>query len=126
MSYNSNTRIGNKNIEEVMQREDKVRFRLKAQEEEFIFKPEERQFAFYQICGYPIDKKYEVRKVIYDENGEMITHREKRLKKDILEKFLKKSPEYRYTVYPTYQLSAIGFPEDGEILMAKSSILNNF
>lgn len=125
MSY-TNTRNINNNIEDIMQKEEKRRFNLKVQEEEFIFKPEERQFTFYQICGYPIDKKYEVRKVIYDENGEMLTHRSKKLKKDILDKFLKKAPEYKYTVYPTYHLSDIGFPEDGEILMAKSSILNGY
>ena len=127
-SYNhsSSTRMRNKNISDVIDREDKLRFRLQTQEEEFIFKPDERQFSFYQICSFSVDKKYKVRKVIYNENGEMITHREKRLKKDILDKFLKKCPEYKYTIYPTYDLDVVGFPEDGEILILKSSILNEY
>jgi len=103
-----------------------MRFKLKSYEEDFIFHPEQRQFSFYQICQFPIDKKYAVRKLIYDETGELITYREAILKKDILDKFLKKCPEYKRTIYPTYELGIIGFPEANEILTARSQILNNY
>lgn len=103
-----------------------MRFRLETQDDDFVYKPEERQFTFYQICQFPINKTYHVRKNIYNEYGDMITHRETRLKKNILDKFLKKSPKYKYTIYPAYNLDIVGFPEANEILTAQSHILNEF
>lgn len=103
-----------------------MKFRLESQREDFIYKPEQRQFSFYQICQFAVDKKYKVRKVIYDECGEMVKYTENVLKKDVLDKFLKKCPKYKYTIYPTYDLDIVGFPEDNEILTAKSQILNQY
>lgn len=125
-TYSQSTRIKNNDIIDVLDREDKLRFRLQSQEEEFIYKPDSRQFSFYQICQFPVDKKYKVRKVIYNENGEMLTHREKAMKKDILDKFLKKCPDFKYTIYPAYDLDVVGFPDPNEILTAKSNILNEY
>ena len=125
-TYSPSSRIKNNNIEECLDREDKLRFRLQSQEEEFIYKPDERQFSFYQICQFPVNKKYKVRKLIYNENGDMMTHREKAMKKDILDRFLKKCPDYKYTIYPTYDLDVVGFPDPNEILTAKSHILNEY
>jgi hypothetical protein len=125
-TYSPSSRIKNNNIEDCLDREDKLRFRLQSQEEEFIYKPDERQFSFYQICQFHVDKKYKVRKLIYNENGDMMTHREKAMKKDILDRFLKKCPDYKYTIYPTYDLDVVGFPDPNEILTAKSHILNEY
>jgi hypothetical protein len=113
----------NKNSSDVS---DRMRFKLKSHEEDFIFQPQRRQFSFYQICQFPIDKKYAVRKLIYDETGELITYREAPFKKEVLDKFLKKSPEYKRTIYPAYELGVIGFPEANEILTARSQILNDY
>jgi hypothetical protein len=125
-SYSQSSRIKNNNIDNVIDREDTLRFRLQTQEEEFIFKPDERQFSFYQICQFSVNKKYKVRKIIYNETAEMITHREKAMTKDILDKFLKKCPEFKYTIYPVYDLDVVGFPDPNEILTAKSNILNEY
>jgi len=103
----------------------RLKFRIEDQEEDFIYKPEERQFSFYQICQFPIEKNYMVRKLIYDEYGELLNYRESRLKKDILNKFIKKCPKYKFTIYPAYDLDVVGFPEPKEILMANSQLLNN-
>jgi hypothetical protein len=101
-------------------------FCLKSQEEDFIYKPEERRFSFYQICQFSIDDKHRVRKIIYDEFGEMVEKREKWLAKERVNKFLKKCPKYKYTIYPSYDLDVVGYPEDNEILTAKSQILNDY
>jgi hypothetical protein len=113
-------------IDEILRRDNKIRFKLQSQEEDFIFKPDERQFSFYQICQFPMDKKYMVRKIIYNEYGDMIDYREKNMKKDILDKFLKKCAKFKYTIYPAYNLDVVGFPEPNEILTAKSQILNEY
>lgn len=125
-NYSKSSRIRNSNIDDVLNQEDKLRFRLQTQEEDFIYKPDERQFSFYQICQFPVDKRYKVRKIIYNENGDMMTYREKAMKKDILDKFLKKCPDFKFTIYPAYALDVVGFPEANEILTAKSNILNEY
>ena len=125
-SYSPSSRTRNTDVDAVLKREDKLRIRLQTQEEEFIYKPDERQFSFYQICQFPLEKRYHVRKIIYNEMGEMMDHREKRMKKDIVDKFLKKCPSFKYTIYPAYDLDIVGFPEPNEILTAKSIILNNY
>ena len=103
-----------------------IKFRLETQRDNFVHTPETRQFSFYQICQFPLNKKYSVRKLIYDETGEIITYRENKLKKDILDKFLKKAPKFKYTIYPAYDLDVVGFPEANEILTARSQILNEY
>lgn len=102
------------------------RFRLKEQEEDFIYKPNERQFTFYQICQFKINNRYLVRKITYNEYGEIIKYKTAKLKRDKLDKFIKKCPEYKYTIYATYDLENIGFPNDLEIHTTQSRILNNY
>lgn len=104
----------------------RLNFRLESQHEDFIHKPEERQFSFYQICQFPINKKYMIRKLIYDEYGELMRYSEKRFEKDVLNKFIKKWAKHKYTIYPTYDLDVVGFPEPKEILMANSQLLNDY
>lgn len=104
----------------------RLKFRLEEHDDDFIHKPDERQFSFYQICQFSVDKKYMVRKLIYDEYGELLTYRESRLKKDILNKFIKKCSKHKFTIYPAYDLDVVGFPEPKEILIANSHILNDF
>jgi len=104
----------------------RMKFKLQRQKEEFEYKPEPRQFSFYQICQFPMDKQYSVRKIIYDETGEIVNYRESKLKKSVLEKFLKSCPECKYTIYPAYDLGVVGFPVSDEILVAQSHILNGY
>ena len=125
-THGRSTKKNNNNIIDILTREDKLRLRLQSQEEEFIYKPELRQFSFYQICQFSVDKKYKVRKVIYNETGNMVIHREKAMKQSILEKFLKKCPHFKYTIYPAYDLDIVGFPDPNEIMTAKSNILNGY
>ena len=123
-----NTRMikQNNDLNDSIETEKKYRFKIGTQEEDFIYKPDERQFSFYQICHFSVDKKYMVRKIIYNELREMIEYREKKMHKDVLKKFLKKCPEYKYTIYPTYDLDVVGFPEPDEILTVGSCILNDY
>ena len=106
----------------------RMKFRLESQQEELNHQSNanSKQFSFYQICQFPVDKQYTVRKLIYDSEGEIVTYRESKLKKDVLDKFLKKSQRHKYTIYPTYALDVVGFPDPTEILTALSQILNGY
>lgn len=101
-------------------------FKLETQSEDIIHKQDTRQFSFYQICQFPIEKRYAIRKLIYNEDGELQRYSEKKLKKDLLDKFLKGCPPYKLTLYSAYELDTIGFPNAGDILMARSQILNEY
>lgn len=113
-------------INNTLDMDSKISFILKEKDEECEYNPEKMEFTFYQICQFAIDKQYHIRKIVYNELGEMVRYKEAKLKKTKLEKFLKGSPEYKYTLYPTYNLDIVGYPQANEILMAKSQILNNY
>lgn len=102
------------------------KFKLAKKQDEDTHLPNERQFSFYQICQFPMDKQYSVRKLIYNEEAELLRYSEKKLDKNILDRFLKNSPEYKYVIYPAYELSSTGFPNAGDVLMARSQILNEY
>lgn len=105
----------------------RFKFKMESKQNEFIYDAPntERLFPFYQICQFPIDKEYSVRKLFYSKDGELKKYKEAKLKKDILDKFLTKSPKYKYTIYPVYDFDVVGFPEPNEIMTALSHILNN-
>lgn len=85
-----------------------------------------KKFSFYQICHFAIDGKHGVRKLIYDTEGKLISYKENIVKREILDNFIKKSPEYKYVIYSVYQLKDIQPPSDNDILTARSQILNNY
>lgn len=116
-------RIKNK-LENSITDERKMRIQLKDREEEFVYNPTERIFTFYQICGYALKKKYNIRKLKYNEYCELIDYTETAVKKDVVGKFVKKCPTFKYSIYPTYELNVVEFPKDNEILTAQSQILN--
>jgi hypothetical protein len=103
---------------------ESYKFRLGTQKEDFIYAPTQRTYSFYQICQFPVKKKYMVRKIIYDQCSEMLTYTEKSLDKKTLDRFINGCQKYKYTIYPAYNLDVVGFPEPNEILTAGSHILN--
>ena len=105
----------------------RMKFRIEEQEQEYEYNPEKREFPFYQICHFSMDgKKHKIRKIYYNEVGEILRHNEDLIKKSKLDKFLKKCPKYKYTIYPAYDLDIVGFPQNNEITMAMSQILNDY
>lgn len=102
------------------------KFRLETQDEDFIYKPDSRQFTFYQICRFPVDKKHKVRKITFNELGETLKSTESDISSRTLNRFLKGCPTYKYSLYGAYNLENIGYPDVGEILVAQSQILNEY
>lgn len=82
-------------------------------------------FTFYQICRFPIDKTYCVRKLTINNEYAIIKSREKCVTKSEIKKFIKRSPKYKFTIYPTFNFENVGYPDPEEILTAHSSILND-
>jgi len=87
--------------------------------------PNEQIFSFYQICKYPVDKNYNIRKIIYNEHGEMKSYKTGKIKLDKLKSFMTATQCFKYSVYPTYNFSNVKFPEPHVISILTSNILNN-
>jgi len=87
------------------------------------YKPDPTEYSYYQICGYPQDGFYEVRKIIYNEKLEPIDIYEKMYPKKKLEKFIEKTPQRKYQIYPVMTVKRIGLPQPNQIICANSDLL---
>jgi hypothetical protein len=83
-------------------------------------------FVFYQICKFPTNEQYNIRKITYNEYGEMITYKIGKISKFKLNTFLSTASQSKYAMYPTYNLTDIRFPEPHVISVLTSHILNNY
>lgn len=88
------------------------------------YKPSKCTFSFYQICKFPINNKYNVRKIVYNELCIIISHKVGTFNKQILDNFINKTSPIKYALYPTYDFKFVDMPTDNDILTLKSQILN--
>jgi len=121
------------NIESLLERERNMRFKLKGQKEDFMYQPESKRFSFYQFCRMHnpsrTDRKngnkiHEMRKLVYNEEYQLVSKKEALISKDKLQKFIDKAPEHKYTLYETYEIESVDLPSDLELYTANSNILN--
>lgn len=106
--------------------EDYNRLKLKLHEEQFVYKPDETTFTFYQICSYPSkDKKHQIRKLFYDQDFKLLDKRESKIKKNKLDKFLKGADEHKYELIPTYEIDIVPLPSEAELMTVNSKLLNS-
>jgi hypothetical protein len=122
------------NIEILAERENVKRFKLRAQEDPFVYKPEQMEFSFYQFCRMHNPdrtaknkniKVHEMRKLMYDEEFQLKSNKHAMISAYKLEKFINKAPDHKYTLYETYEISSVDLPSDLELYTANSQILNN-
>lgn len=83
-------------------------------------------FSFYQICKFPTNEQYNIRKITYSEYGEIITYKTGKITKTKLNILLSTISQSKYALYPTYEISNISFPEPHVISILTSHILNNY
>jgi hypothetical protein len=103
----------------------KLNLKLNTQNEEFEYTPTPNKFSYYQICAYVVDNMYQVRKIIYDDSGVVVSIRTNNIDASKIQNFIKKCPKNKYTILPVYELSGTELPDHGSILLAMSPILNN-
>lgn len=98
----------------------------KNRDPEMCYKPEKKEFTYYQICYFPnpaIDNLYGVRRIKINEYHEIINLKEKYYEKKKVDKFTKKLPINKYKVYSTYILENIELPNSDQIVIANSELL---
>jgi len=95
--------------------------------DEYQYCPKKEINSFYQICQFknPYTDKYCIRKVIFNEHGEILKTFEKEYYKCIVDKFMKKNKQNKFSVYPVSDIKYVDLPDPASILGAKSELLNN-
>lgn len=96
-------------------------------QEQYIYNPNHKLYTFYQICQFknPIINKYEVRKIIFNQLGEIMKTFEKGYPKKKLEIFMENNSSNKYALYPTTKIENVDLPNPNNILNAKSELLNS-
>lgn len=91
------------------------------------YKPSQIKNSYYQICQFknPSTNLYETRKVIFNENYEIIKSYERSYEKDYLEKFMKTNKETKYKIYPVSYIKYVSYPNSAELHISHSSLVNN-
>lgn len=121
------------NIDALVEKERNMRFRLKGQDEKFDYRPEKKEFSFYQFCRMHNPgrtcrnnnkKVHEMRKLIYNEEYQVLSKKEALISAAKLQKFIDKAPDHKYTLYETYEIESVDLPSDLELYTANSNILN--
>ena len=105
----------------------KPTYKFYKKQDEFKYTPPKEDFSFYQICSFkhPFTHKHGVRKVIFNEFGNIIKTYEKEYPVDKIQSFIKKNKRNKYTMYSVYDIKTVALPGPSYILEAKSELLNN-
>lgn len=102
----------------------KTRYVMKNATCDTYYNPPKVEYSFYQICSYPDNGFFNVRKIIFNEKYEPVDIYEKPYPKKKIEKFLKKTSLNKYQLYPTVSLKMVSLPNPNQIISANSSLLN--
>ena len=102
----------------------KTRYVIKNKSHDMCYNPPKVEYSFYQICSYPDNGFFNVRKIIYNESFEAVDIYEKPYPKKKIEKFLERTATNKYQMYPTISLKMISLPNSNQIIAANSSLLN--
>jgi len=97
---------------------------IKKEDDIYEYKPIKHQYTFYQICHFDTNKKHNVRKIIFDENDNVLKCTESWISRKVLNNFIKGCPKYKYLIYPSFNLEQVKMPNGSDIMLAKSNLLN--
>ena len=95
--------------------------------EKLQYKPKRSKDSFYQICRFknPNTGLYETRKVIFNEDGEILGNFEKQYTGKIIKQFIRTTQANKFKAYPTYLISTVAPPNKSDMSQACSSLINN-
>ena len=102
----------------------KTRYVIKNKSPDVCYNPPKVEYSFYQICSYPDNGFFNVRKIIYNEKFEAVDIYEKPYPKKKIDKFIERTPLNKYQMYPTINLNLVSHPNSNQIIAANSSLLN--
>jgi hypothetical protein len=74
-----------------------------------VYKPKPIEYTYYQICQFaiPNTSNYSIRRLKINENYEFISIKEKEYNKKKIQKFIEKTPENKFSTYPTFNIKSV-------------------
>jgi hypothetical protein len=88
------------------------------------YNPPATEYSFYQVCSYPEDGFFYVRKLIYNEAFHPVDVYEKPYPKKKIDKFIEKTPKHKFQMYPVSNLKLLAYPNPNQVISANSTLLN--
>jgi hypothetical protein len=101
----------------------KTKYIIKNKTPDMCYNPPKVEYSYYQICSYPENGFFNVRKIIYNELYEPIDIYEKAYPKKKIEKFIQRTPDNKYQMYPTMTLKMLSLPNPNQVITANSNLL---
>jgi hypothetical protein len=91
------------------------------------YTPSAKLYTYYQVCQFknPFTDKHDIRKVVFDESGEIKKVYERQYEGSEVKKFVKSNNNNKYRIFPVREMSMVGYPSSGELLEVCSSLVNN-
>lgn len=89
--------------------------------------PQTQIHTYYQICQFKnkFTKKYECRKIIFNEQNEILKIFEREYDHQEISSFVKHHRENKFKMYPTNDISSVELPSTTDIICCQSELLNN-
>jgi len=89
-------------------------------EDDLVYNPPERRFDYYQIAGFRNEKTnmYEIRKLTYDQYGNLLGKHNFHMDKSKLKKKLKTLPYASFQLYPYKCVNLIEYPKPEAVTFA--------
>jgi hypothetical protein len=104
-----------------------IKFEFKGETADNLnYRPNRFQDTFYQICQFKNEKTkmHITRKIIYNENYDIIKIFEKQYDSKKINKFLNSVNPNKVKIYPVYDIKIVGLPTSSELLNSHSELSN--
>ena len=95
--------------------------------DDMVYKPDKRIDSFYQICKFknPTNKLHEVRKIIFNQLGDVLKISEKQYDSNKIKSFVHIHGQNKYKIYPVSSLQYLDLPNGNDMTEVQSELLNN-
>jgi len=91
------------------------------------YSPKQKFDSFYQICIYKDLETglYNTKKIVFDENENIVRITPKQRSLKILKKFMTEKNVHKYKLFPVVNLDNVALPTGADIAQARSYLINN-
>ena len=91
------------------------------------YNPDKRIDTFYQICKFknPYTKLHELRKIFFDETGDILKISIKSYDANTIKSFIKCHNLNKYKIYPVIYIEHVDLPNKNDMTEVRSDLLNN-
>lgn len=90
------------------------------------YTPKKQINTYYQICQFKskFTKKYETRKIVFNELGDILKIYEREYSYEELNIFMKHHRQNKFKVYPVNDIKQVEMPTSADIICCQSELLN--